>query len=320
MCGLFGLIRNQLCDPSPASETLLALGVLAEERGTHAAGLAMATGGAPGAADGAAGNTAPPVNALPDLTANGWRVVKGDGVFRGVWRPALRTPLDRAPAVLGHTRFATQGAVGRFPNSSPLRVGRIIGTHNGDIDVPRLRDRFPLRDPAGQTDTEVLLQALDQARGAIRPTLEVLAAAVGRTALAWTDRRRPHTVTLARTALSPLSFTFDGLGNLYWASNPAWFTAAARQSGVEMDPDRVVRMPEGSLVLLDHAGGRPRIAQWHRFRATARHLDEELAPRVAYLGFSPADRTADRLLADHATVSDTVTPVSARGVPVPAAD
>jgi glucosamine--fructose-6-phosphate aminotransferase (isomerizing) len=307
MCGLFGLIRNQACDPSLASDTFLALGSLAEERGTHAGGLAMALGGpaadrgdpAPGPRGAGAG-----VNSRADVTSGGWRVVKGHGAFGGVWRPSLRDPLDAAPAVLGHTRFATQGVVGHLSNASPLRVGGLIGTHNGDIDVSRLRDRFTLPEGEGHTDTEVLLMALDQAAGAIEPTLEVLSAAVGRTALVWTDRRRPRTVMLARTALSPLAVAFDAHGNLYWASNPGWFARTARHSGAPIPVGGVTPLTEGTLLVAEFADGRPRLTQRYGFTATARTLDEELAPRVAYLGFSHADKSADQKLLRHRTVAD----------------
>lgn len=301
MCGLFGFIRNQSSDPSPVSDTFLALGLLAEERGTHAAGLAMAT---------AHGTPTPTVrgdrNDLPDVTADGWRVVKGHGPFRRVWRPRLRDSLNLAPAVLGHTRFATQGAIGHLPNACPLRVGKTIGTHNGDIDVVRLRSRFTLPAPVGRTDTESLLLALDRAAGDIAETLEVLAAAVGRTALVWTDHRRPRTVMLARTAVSPLAVALDPHGNFFWATNPAWFTAAVDSAGGALSRSDVTPLLEGTLLVVDYTGGQPRIAERHTFAATARHLDEDLAPRVAYLGFDHADRVADQNRLTHRTVPDHV--------------
>ncbi|MEU8122013.1 hypothetical protein AB0C21_25185 [Spirillospora sp. NPDC049024] len=93
MCGLFGVVRSPFAaDPGPASDVVVMLGALAEERGTGAAGLAL-LGGAPGLGGQTAGG-------------GGCRVVRGGGRFSGVWRPDLLPELDRAAAALGHTRRA----------------------------------------------------------------------------------------------------------------------------------------------------------------------------------------------------------------------
>ncbi|MEU5421447.1 hypothetical protein [Streptomyces sp. NPDC020667] len=299
MCGLFGFIRNEACgDPSRASVMCFQLGALAEERGTDAAGLAMATG--------ATATVASPVVSRRDMHAGGWRVVKGAGPFRKIWDPKLTDVLDRAPAVLGHTRWATQGDTRRLANSSPLQVGQLIGTHNGDVDALDLQSAYELPDPTGQTDTEVLMQALDQAGGVIAATLQVLESALGRAALAWTDRRWPNLVMLARTAVSPLAVAVDDDGNLFWASNPGWFPVAARRSGVRIQRERIWLMPEGTLLLVDYSTGAPLLAGRHRFTATARTRDDRLAPIVAYRGFSKGDRAADQKLINHRTLPDPV--------------
>ena len=115
-----------------------------------------------------------------------------------------------APVVLGHTRWATQGAR-TLDNASPLNVGDIIGTHNGDVTAPTRN---------GSTDSAWLFDQLDHAP-TIKATAAVLTRLRGRAALAWTRRSRSDLVYLARTALSPLATAIDRAGALWWASNPA---------------------------------------------------------------------------------------------------
>ena len=104
-----------------------------------------------------------------------------------------------APVVLGHTRWATQGAR-TLGNASPMTVGDIIGTHNGDVTAPTTRTEG--------TDSAWLFGQLDRA-GSIKATAAVLTGLRGRAALAWTRQSRPDLVYLARTALSPLATAID---------------------------------------------------------------------------------------------------------------
>src|SRR6266480_1695296 len=91
----------------------------------------------------------------------------------------FRSDLDRASMVLGHTRWATQGPAGRLVNTSPLVVGNVVGTHNGDIDAAELRKLLDLGDTVGDTDTAVLLAALEQAGADPDEILAVLSVVVG---------------------------------------------------------------------------------------------------------------------------------------------
>ncbi|MEU6346552.1 hypothetical protein ABZ883_37030 [Streptomyces sp. NPDC046977] len=302
MCGLFGVIRNQTCDPTRATIMCVALGHLAEERGRDSAGLACATSATKKL-------DRRPVTNRRDVTAGGWRIIKGPGRFRDVWKPAYSSVLDAATVVLGHARWATQGGT-TLVNSSPLQVGQLIGTHNGDVDTWPLRSVFGLPRPTGGTDTEVLYQALDQAGGVILPTLEVLESTVGRAALVWIDRRWPQLVMLARTAVSPLSVAVDTDGNLYWASNPGWFDKAARAAGVSIA--EVLMVPEGTLMMVDYSSGAPVPIDQRKFTATARAKDDRLAHIVAYRGFSLDDQLADEEVCGHRTLRE---PQRSRSVP-----
>jgi len=300
MCGLFGMIRNQNADPGKATVMCLALGMLAVERGRDSAGLAMAT------TTGSRTLLRTPSVNRRDVSAGGWRIVKGPGSFRKVWKAEYADSLRQAPAALGHTRWATQGNRAALVNASPLQVGQLIGTHNGDVDRRRLREQFDLPNTVGQTDTEVLFQALDDAQGVILPTVDVLETVVGRAALAWTDRRWPMLMMLARTALSPLAIAVDSEGNLFWASNPGWFAKAAKVAGARIDRKRIWLMPEGMLMMIDYSTGVPQRFDTRRFMATARAEDDRLAAIAAYRGFSRADEVKDAEGLGHITLPDPV--------------
>jgi hypothetical protein len=200
---------------------------------------------------------------------------------------------------LGH-----QGDAAKLVNASPLQVGQLIGAHNGDVDAARLRQAYQLPAPTGETDTEAVFQALDQAAGVIVPTLQVLEEVVGRAALIWTDRRWPWLMMFARTAISPLAITVDTDGNLYWASNPGWFATAAKAAKVTLKRHSTWLMPEGTLLMVDFSTGRPRRVGMYEFTATARAKDDRLAGVVAYRGFSRAYELADRRVTGHETLPD----------------
>ncbi|HEX2317130.1 MAG TPA: hypothetical protein VHJ17_25515, partial [Thermomonospora sp.] len=231
MCGLFGMLRSPTAEHREwASDAFVALGALAEERGDDSAGVALFTGRP------VESGTPVPTDA-PDLSVDGCRIVKGRGRFSGVWNADLLPLLDHAPLALGHTRWATQGSPYELADASPLAVpgpgAGLVGTHNGDVDAGLLRARFGPGRGTGGTDSEQILRAL-AGRHTPAEVTEVLAALVGRAALAWVDRARPDRVRLARAALSPLVVAVDAEGNLYWASNPRWFREVARVTRVRL--------------------------------------------------------------------------------------
>ena len=309
MCGLFGLARPARQDRPVAAvraevEALIMLGVLAEERGTDAAGLAMWRGpvhpagkSRDGRPDRAQPTRVRSVARFSDVRVGGWRVIKQSGAFRRLPRqPGLAHDLDAARVVLGHTRRATQGPARRLVNASPLAVGRVLGTHNGDLDATRLAasPAFPERPgrPVGQTDSAVLFAGLDAAGADPAAVLRLLAAVRGRAAVAWVDRTRVGTLWLARAALSPLAVGTTEDGAVFWASNPDWLRRAGQHCGLVWR--QLTVLPEGTLVRVRAGSAKVRLdGQWS-FEPVARPVDVRLADLVAWRGFTRADRDADR--------------------------
>jgi glutamine---fructose-6-phosphate transaminase (isomerizing) len=284
MCGLFGLLRCPgAAHPGDASAAFVLLGVLAEERGQDAAGVALI-------GRRASSRPAPPgAGRFGDVRVDGCRVVKARGRFSRLWRPALDGALDRAVLAIGHTRWATQGGRG-LASASPLLTGTLVGTHNGDIDAAALRRQFRLPQPPGGTDSAAIYQALARA-GSVADRTAVLSALAGRAALAWADRADPGRVHLARAALSPLVIAADVEGNLWWASNPRWLRVAERETPVRFA--RMQLLAEGTYVVV---GRRPRpgVVTCRQFEPVARPRDA-LCMAGVWRGFTAADRARAHL-------------------------
>jgi glutamine phosphoribosylpyrophosphate amidotransferase len=281
MCGIFGMVRSaQDPDPAWASSVFVALGHLAEQRGSDAAGFVLVGDGDDGAPDGDGGEPPEPIH-RGDVRLGRCRVVKGTSRWAHVWRPEFLQALDGGRAVLGHTRHASQGAPGTLANAAPLVVGDgVIGAHNGDVDAEALRHGLPvaLPPPRGETDSEVLLLALDRVRGDLGAACDVLGAAQGLATLAWLDRRAPDLVHLARAALCPLAIATDARDNLYWASSPAWFRQLDEQTGGRLGFE-VERVREGTLLAIA-TGARPSIHAKRSFEAVARPGDGWRFPSI----------------------------------------
>jgi glutamine---fructose-6-phosphate transaminase (isomerizing) len=257
MCGIFGLARSpEARHPEWASDAFVALGVLAGDRATGSAGVA-----------------------LPD--GDGWRVVRGRGRFTDVWSGDLLPGLDDAPVALGHSRWTAYGGHRLLAGAGPVVAGTLAGTHDGDVDETALREAFGLPPSAGGTGGEAIFEALAAGH---RP-VEVLTALHGRAALAWADRARPGLLYLARAALSPLCVAVDEERNVYWATNPAWLREVGRATRVRLRSAVLLR--EGTFLTIEDGE-----ARGTDFAATARPGDL-LMPEEVWPGFTPADRERD---------------------------
>lgn len=292
MCGLFGALHCGSTESLPAvATTVLALGMLSEERGKDASGVAIVTPGSK--------NTDPATRKSVSADVfedDGITVVKAPQRFTEL-APLVKEHLDAPHAVfIGHTRWATQGDVDSLANTSPLLAGHLVGTHNGDVEVTSVPDgRAHAANAFGGTDTEVLYRALDKARGDRRKMTKVLRAARGRIALAYMNRQDTSRLYLARGALSPLSFAFDTEGNFYWASNPNWFRAVSQATGVTFAS--ITLVPEGHLLTVNTTTGEVEDAR--RFTPTCRESDLRLVDTAVYRNFDADDKAADKALQRH---------------------
>ena len=291
MCGIFGLVRALECrHPRVASEAFVSLGRLAEERGRDAAGFALVSGGH----DGPAGSAGRAIHQRY-VELDGCTVVKAPTTFSRVWQRRYLSQLDAAPIAVGHSRWATRGSPDAVANASPMVVGRLIGTHNGDVDDGELLHRYQLGRRQGGTDTEVRFGALEHAGADPKEIAAVLSAVVGRAALAWMDRGQADRVHLARAALSPLAIARDREGNFYWASNPRWFRVLDIKGRFGFRDVAMVR--EGSYLTVV-GGVMPRGDVERRFQAHARPRDA-FAVAAVWRGFDSDDMHLDQARCTH---------------------
>lgn len=297
MCGLFGMTlpHRYPTDLLDRGQALTLLGELAEERGRDAAGVAAR-------------------HLLDGRDAgDGWAVAKSIGTFRRLARSFhLAGWLSQAQAVLGHTRWATQGDLGK-QNASPARAGQLLCTHNGDLDTSTIPYR-PGQIRRTDTDSAVLFAALATAHGDrvnVRRLTKILTDMQGRAALAWTDRRSGGRIWLARAGLSPLAVGDDIDGGFWWASNPAWLREL---SDIFNLPFRSIRLvSEGTLLSASPLQQRVKVTVHARFKPTVRASDQRLVRGAVWRNFTPADQMDDLAVMRHRTVAPA-------GAPAPCAD
>lgn len=294
MCGLFGLLRSpSAAHPEWASDAFVLLGMLAEERGTDSAGVALFTGRAVNSAA-----RVPPGAA--DVSIDGCRIVKDRGPFGRIWRSDLLLALlDVAPVAIGHTRHAAWDSPAGPAAVAPLVVpgpgagdAGIVAAHHGDVAAGALRRRFALAPGMGGTDGEVIFQALAGRTDPVSIT-EVLRSLIGRAALVWVERARPDRVHLARAALSPLVVAVDTERNVYWATNPRWFREV--RAGTRVRFVSAVMLREGTYLQITRSP-EPQITARAEFVPTARPADVD---EGVWAGFTAADRDRDRARLRH---------------------
>lgn len=255
MCGLYGLIcptRHPLTEP----RQLRALAEAATERGTDSAGFAVHD------------------------PARGWLVQ------RVLDHRRLRFPAS-VTTLLGHARHATQGAI-TLAQASPLLSGRLLGTHNGDLDIDSLPHNRQLGTDA--TDSQYLFAALEPVHQSMRfrtsLAVRILSTMRGRAALAWVDTQHPSgRVWLARAGLSPLAVGTDTIGRIWWGSNPDWLVSVCA-------PDSIRMLDSGTLLCLTPSASRVTCRPVADFKPTIRRRDLRLGFAV-WRGFHPLERQAD---------------------------
>ena len=304
MCGIFGMVRcttdHTTTATMRATRAFLALGIYSEERGKDSAGFAMLM------ANAAQRKATAPVKEdaeSPFCAIDGAYIVKDVKPFGELPLGAYLVPLNMATVVIGHTRAASQGAADARVNASPCVAGPLIGTHNGDVAVASIPNSKELDTIAfGGTDTERLYLAIAKARADRREMTRVMKAIEGRASLAFVDRTRPDRLYLARTALSPLCYTYDTDGNFYYASNPDWFRRIANpQAGIGIEFGEIVLVPEGHLLTVNTLTGD--VEDVRRFTPTCRERDVTIINPIVYKGFTREDKEVDKQLLRHKVVS-----------------
>jgi glucosamine--fructose-6-phosphate aminotransferase (isomerizing) len=298
MCGIFGIARTgSQSEPARARDAMIMtmLGVLSEERGKDASGIAFVN-----VAQSSKTATAPSLEDAksPYLEIDNSVIVKDTKPFRELPLADMSALLVSAPVMLGHTRWATQGAADELQNASPLLAGSLIGTHNGDVEVTSIPEHARHTKVAnGATDTELLYLAMNDARKDRSELTKVFRGIKGRAALAFVDRTRADRLYLARTTLSPLAYAYTADGSFVYASNPNWFRQIEKETKGQISFHDITLVPEGHLLTVDTETGD--IEDIRRFTPTCRESDVLLINSAVYRCFTAEDKAADRAIARH---------------------
>lgn len=307
MCGLFGIARKDSSlaniDAMRRGAILLrALGVNSEERGVHSSGLAMVSSTIPFESRAI---TKEIINAT-ESSFNNTYIYKNSVRFSKLGIPQVGSEkILTANIVLGHSRYATQGASSSLKNASPMLVGNLIGTHNGDVlktSIALSKEEKKLT--LGETDTEQLFLALSLAGSNRKEMTAVLRRAIGRIALAFVDRKKPETLYLVRGALSPISYAWTNDGDFVYASNPDWFRRIQKETKGDISFSNITLVPEGRLITVNTTTGE--IEDVRKFTPSCRDSDLYIIRSGVYKKFSTSDREAFETLSRRKIYATTI--------------
>lgn len=203
MCGLAGIIRNKnskadwldIWDSTAVFEEIL---IKAQSRGRHASGYAI-------------------------INEDGFNLYK---------RPISASELILSEkhfslmhdyighythAIIGHTRYATQGTPQISYNNHPIRIGSTIGTHNGSIwNDSELANDYNI-DRNGEVDSEILFQIIENCNFD-EFILDKLPNVNGLISSVWADIDQPNIIYVLK-GNKPLSMIYSKrFDSLFYAS------------------------------------------------------------------------------------------------------
>ena len=179
MCGLAGIILKDVNRSDEtyekAGEVVSSLLKAAAIRGRHATGVAM-------------------------IEKNGGQMIRKAAlpadyfVKTPIYTEAVETMDNSTGAILGHTRYATQGSPKVNSNNHPIKAGSVVGTHNGWVsNDDELFDKFNL-DRFAEVDSEVLFRMFDKASNLGEFKEKMLSKVKGAVSMVWADSEFPNYV------------------------------------------------------------------------------------------------------------------------------
>lgn len=191
MCGLYGYttksgVKLGKKQREQRGRILSGLAVAMQERGTHSTGVAGV------------------------CKEHGWCLVKQAlSASEFINTQDYKDFVEHSPrVVIGHTRYATVGAVNN-DNAHPFHEGNIIGTHNGSV----YNHKEVM--PEAEVDSQAIFHALDQYDNDFAPALKELR---GKFAITWFDQRTPDKLHIVLDG-NPLSIVrIPELQTYFWAS------------------------------------------------------------------------------------------------------
>ena len=211
MCGIYGMAKS----PTPYTKKQLKLvkkvlreiAIDSETRGTHSSGIASV------------GNE---VEIHKSLLKSS-KFVNSNGYSK-----AVKSLADDTRILMGHTRFATAGAV-TVSNAHPFKVGNTVGAHNGCIyNQAEMEKKL---DKVCPVDSQLFFKAIDNA-SSIQDAVKHFDSDF---ALSFV-KDNPTVLHLCREENRPLHFTYvRELKTLFYASESDFISDAFDKYGMDVD-------------------------------------------------------------------------------------
>ena len=141
MCGIYGIAKS----PTPytkrqhkiVKKVLREIATDSETRGSHSSGIAKV-----------GTSTRVYKSLLPS----------GKFVDSKEYNNAVKSLIDESYILLGHTRFATEGAIVKS-NAHPFRVGDVVGAHNGCVyNIKEMQSKLDKQCPV---DSQLIFKSID---------------------------------------------------------------------------------------------------------------------------------------------------------------
>ena len=236
MCGLAGVIikdKNRSAGRMADIQNLVSeLLVAAEVRGNHASGMAIVD------------RTGEYLIHKRPMSAT--VMTKTDD-----YNAALDLVDENTGAVIGHTRFATQGSPKVNKNNHPIRAGNVIGAHNGWVsNDDELFEKYNLKRFA-EVDSEVLFRMIDSADTPETFFKDMLKNVSGKVSMVWSDVEKPEYVYVFK-GNNPLEMVhIKSLGILVYASTNKILYNAIKWAGMNRMKREKVELKDWTVMRIN---------------------------------------------------------------------
>jgi glucosamine 6-phosphate synthetase-like amidotransferase/phosphosugar isomerase protein len=225
MCGIagFSLKTDEDVNAQSLGSALLSQIVT---RGAHATGMAFVSG-------------QPEKRAITNLKSN-------VNAFAFIKEYGHRLPVDAKTAIF-HTRFATLGSPLNNLNNHPIRVGDVVGVHNGHVSNHKeIFANYTSLARKAEVDSEAIFSMLASYKASESKPTELLGLIQGGAAVAWLDVRTGADLHLARCCSSPLAVGQTIAGSFIFASTEVLLGKAVKSAGIKLD--WIEEIPEWSYM------------------------------------------------------------------------
>jgi|TARA_X000001382_G_C3161715_1_gene176503 glucosamine 6-phosphate synthetase-like amidotransferase/phosphosugar isomerase protein len=208
MCGIYGIAKS----PKPytkrqskiAKKVLRHIAIDSQTRGSHSSGIA---------------SIGEQSNIYKSLLPSGKFVDSKE------YNSAVKSLDNGSNILLGHTRFATEGAIVKN-NAHPFQVGGVIGAHNGCVyNIAEMQTQLDKQCPV---DSQLIFKSID----ATNNIQDAVADFDSDFALSYV-KNNPMILHLCRESNRPLSVAYvPQLKTLYYASESDFIVDALRKEGI----------------------------------------------------------------------------------------